>query len=397
MRYNGIIAIGYIALSFILVSCSKSTVKVINDKYGFLTSTYELVETTEKKIALDDLTAPGSVYMQMISGPEGSRYLSLLNKYNNSIYIFDYNTTEFVTNISYDREGANGVLSVGGYYIKNMDSIYLYNRPMIELVLADSAGQVKNRISLKGLEENWYDYLPQYDFKTVCPIIERENMLLLTGFNPFELKASLINKFFFTTCFNTKTNEINHFHTYPVEIFGDNANWGDPAYMQVYPALMPSGEILHSFTPSHDLYISDWNSNTKRAVYGGSNVSKNISSIDWDTNSGVAPSQLLHAHYMQQDLYAAVLYDPFREVYYRYMQQGIPDATTNTHVINKNIVIIILDKNFQYLGETAIGTGEIWNWNNSFVTEEGLNIEYKDVNDLEEEYLYLKIFNIKKI
>jgi hypothetical protein len=350
---------------------------------------------SEKKIAIDEVTAPGAIYMQMITNPENSRFLTLLNKYNNSIYIYDYNTTDFVTKISYNREGPDGVLGIAGYHIKSMDSIYLYNRPMVELVLADSIGQVKKRISLKGQQDNWFDYYPQYDLKTVCPIIERNGELLLTGFNPFELKDSLINKFHFTTCVNLEMNDVNHYHTYPIEIFGNNANWSDPAYMQVFPGLMPSGEIVHSFTPSHDLYISNWNSDSIRKVFGGSNVSKKILSIDWGINSGVTPEKLLYTHYMRQDLYAAILYDPWREVYYRYMQQGVINATTDTQINNKNIIIVVLDKDFKYLGETTIGTGETWYWNNSFVTKEGLNIEYKDIDDIEEEFLYLKIFNLK--
>lgn len=385
----------WIALLFLSLSCSKTVVKMENERYGTLVATHQLELVSEKKIAIDEVTAPGAIYMQMITNPENSRFLTLLNKYNNSIYIYDYNTTDFVTKISYNREGPDGVLGIAGYHIKSMDSIYLYNRPMVELVLADSIGQVKKRISLKGQQDNWFDYYPQYDLKTVCPIIERNGELLLTGFNPFELKDSLINKFHFTTCVNLEMNDVNHYHTYPIEIFGNNANWSDPAYMQVFPELMPSGEIVHSFTPSHDLYISNWNSDSIRKVFGGSNVSKKILSIDWGINSGVTPEKLLYTHYMRQDLYAAILYDPWREVYYRYMQQGVINATTDTQINNKNIIIVVLDKDFKYLGETTIGTGETWYWNNSFVTKEGLNIEYKDIDDIEEEFLYLKIFNLK--
>ena len=43
-----------------------------------------------------------------------------------------------------------------------------------------------------------------------------------------------------------------------------------------------------------------------------------------------------------------------------------------------------MDEQFNYLGETPLGTSDEWNWSNSFVTEEGLNIEYIDKADLEE-------------
>jgi hypothetical protein len=55
-----------------------------------------------------------------------------------------------------------------------------------------------------------------------------------------------------------------------------------------------------------------------------------------------------------------------------------------------------MDKNFNYLGETTIGKGDKeWFWQNSFVTKEGLNIEYIEKDS--EEYLTFKIFTIKNI
>ena len=386
-----------IVLLLIFVSCTNNIVTVENEKFGTLTAICELELVNEKKIALDDVTATNPAYMQFVTDSFEGSYLTLLNKYNNSIYLYDYNTGNYVTKFVYEREGSNGILGVAGYYIKNMDSIYLYNRPMVELVLADSTGRVKDKISLKGEQEDWPFHYPQYDFKTICPIIEKSNNLLLPGFFPFGLNDSLVNKFRFTTCYDIKTNNTSHLFTYPPEIFGNNANWSDPAYMQVYSSLMPTGEIVHSFSASHNLYIHKLDADFSRIVYGGSNVARNIKSIDWDINSGYTPPEkILYLHYIQQDLYSAILYDSWREVYYRYMLQGIPEATTDTRINSKKIIIVILDKEFNYLGETNIGTGEDWNWNNSFITEEGLNIEYKDINDIDENFLYFKIFNIKK-
>ena len=57
----------------------------------------------------------------------------------------------------------------------------------------------------------------------------------------------------------------------------------------------------------------------------------------------------------------------------------------------KPIIVIMMDEQFHYLGETALGTSDVWNWNNSFVTEEGLNIEYIDRSDVDEQYMRFKI------
>ena len=95
-------------------------------------------------------------------------------------------------------------------------------------------------------------------------------------------------------------------------------------------------------------------------------------------------------------MYAAVLYDKFRNIYYRFLLKGLPGATFSTPKEEKPIIIIIMDENFNYLGETNIGTGKEWNWNNTFITREGLNIEYIG-DDLNEDYLTFKIFSLNSI
>lgn len=388
-------------ICFILVvtlfSCSNPVKTIKNEKCGKLKATYQLKSNGIKSFPLDENTASKPAYMQILRDTAGMRLLTFVNKYKNSVCIYNYDTSQYISDASYEKEGPNGILNMAGYYIKNMDSIYIYNRSLVELVLADSTGAVKKRISLKGNQEDWFSYYPQYDFKTVCPIFEYSGKLLLTGFYPFQIKDDFVDKFKFTACVNLNNDKIEFHHTYPHKIYGDNANWDDPVYMQVYPALLPSGQIVHSFTGSHDLYISPWDSDSVRVVYGGSNISKEISSIDWSTGSEGTPSQILLQHCMNQDLYMAILYDPWRKVYYRFMQDGISDSTTKLQLDKKNIRIIIMDDQFQYLGETSIGNGKVWNWSNSFVTKEGLNIEYVDTDDVDEDFLNFKIFSIEKI
>ena len=76
--------------------------------------------------------------------------------------------------------------------------------------------------------------------------------------------------------------------------------------------------------------------------------------------------------------------------------KSIPVNIKSVDWKEKPIAVIIFDENFNYLGETVIGTGENWYWQNSFVTEEGLNIEYID-NDLEEKYLRFRIFVVQNL
>lgn len=378
-------------------SCSNSVVSIENKKSGHLTSTYQLIVDGEKKIALDSVTATKAPFVQIYTDQMANRYLTLLNPYSNSIYFFDYNSSDYVGKISYPREGANAILSMAGYYIINMDSIYIYNRPPVEVVLADSSGLVKDRITLHTNEKGWSMYYPQYIFNSVNPFIKVNDNLIFSGFAPFSIQNSLINKFHITTCLNLKSNKVDFINNYPSEVYGNNANWDDPLFMQVFSILSPNGELINSFPPSHNLYVTNLKSGKSKVVYGGSNVAKTITSIDWDLSTGKTPDQKIIEHYLRQDLYGGILYDPWRKVYYRFMQEGLANASTRTPLTSKPIIIILMDEKFNYLGETLIGTGEEWNWKNSFVTKEGLNIEYLDTKDVDEIFMNFKIFKLKKI
>ena len=79
------------------------------------------------------------------------------------------------------------------------------------------------------------------------------------------------------------------------------------------------------------------------------------------------------------------------------MLAGVPNSSIGNSKEKKVLSIIVMDKDFKYLGESKIGPCSEWNWKNSFVTSEGLNIEYNTPKDFNENYLTFKTFIFKKI
>jgi len=133
-----------------------------------------------------------------------------------------------------------------------------------------------------------------------------------------------------------------------------------------------------------------------KTVYAGSNQANDIRSIHNDRR--IMPKEYLLTVFLQQDLYMSILHDPYRNVYYRFMFQGISGPTVQTDVNEKPVAVIVMDEQFNYLSETVLGLWGKWNWYNSFVTAEGLMIEYFDPDlDSEEEYLTFKILTIEKL
>lgn len=380
-----------------LVACTTNTVEIKNEKKGQLKASFQLVVCDTKRITLDSITASRSQYTQIFADSTGIRNFTFLNTYSNSIYFYNYNTLEFIKKITFSKKGPDGILSPKGYYIKNMDSIYLYNMPLTEIVLTNNKGSFLNKISLRGEGhlKDWSLYYPQYYPQTVNPFIETPGKLLLTGQFFFSVPVTMITRFKFNARIDLKSGKVDFRNTYPEQLYGCSYNWEGGLSTGVFPELHPDGDkLIFSFPVSHDLYIAKLNSDTYRKVYAGSNLAGTIHSIDRDSRN--TTSEMILIHYAREDQYAAIKYDRYRNVYYRFLLKGIPDATIRTRKEEKPIAVIIMNENFDYLGESVIGTGEDWYWQNSFVTKEGLNIEYIE-KDPEEKYLILKIFTIKII
>lgn len=382
----------FISLSVLLVACTQHTGKIENVRAGKLKATRQLVVKDEKKFLLDAETSAKPPYMQLFEDTSGKRIMTFLNPHDNSICFYDYRDTSYITKIKYNREGPDAILRASGYYIKNPDSIYIYNMPKVEIALTDINGRLKKQIPLfPTIDPKWAMYYPQYLLSTSNPMYEYQGKLIIPGFSPFELPDSTFNQFHFLTSIDMQTGKQDYRHTYPEELFGPGMHWEGDLTSVIYPALTPEGKMIYSFTISHDLYLTDYNSDSYSKVYAGSNIARDIPSLGQDPNS--APNELLYTHFIHGDRYGAIHYDPYRHLYYRFLEQGIPDGTPSTLLNKKPVIVILFDSHFNYLGETLIGTGEEWNWKNSFVTKEGLNIEYTGEEN-NEDYLILKIFAV---
>ncbi|MFS4456929.1 DUF4221 family protein [Maribacter sp. 2304DJ31-5] len=393
-RFLVIIAVG------LLASCNTKTIEINNPNKGKLhaTKTLKLVET--KKILLDADTAPKPQYIQIFKDTSGIRNFTFLNRYTNSIYFYDYNSLEFIKKITYDKEGPDGILGPMGYHIKTLDSIYVYNMPFIELFLTNGKGQVLTKKSLAGSnnlkKSPWYYRYPQYYPRTVTPFLETPKKLLFTGQFMFSVPDSIINTFKLTANIDYNMNAIEFGHGYPKELYGHGYNWNDQILTDAFLELHPDGDkLIYSFPISHDVYITSLYSEGYQKMYAGSNEAGSISSIQKEIKK--TNREILGRSILGQDLYGALKYDKYRKIYYRFICRAIPDATIHTSLEEKPVGIIIMDKDFKYLGETILGIGKEWNWQNSFVTEEGLNIEYLEEDDIDEVALILKIFTVKDI
>jgi hypothetical protein len=382
----------------LLSSCTNNNnVEIKNERQGQLKASVVLKINGEKIFALDDSTAPKPEYTQIFLDSDKRRHFTFLNSYTNSIYFYDYTTTKYVKKITWNKTDQRGVSEIKAYHIKSIDSIYIFKKHPHEIILSNAQGNILHRTSLmlNPSDKSCFFKYPQYFPSTTIPFIETKNELLLNGFYFGIIPDSIISTFKFTACLNFKTQHLRFSNTYPRSLYGHNYNWYSDMLTWVSSDLHSDGEkLVLSFPISHDLYIADLNTGQYKRVYGGSNFAGTIYSVK--SKKKIPTDEEIMYNFMTNDNYTAIKYDPFRKVYYRFLLKAIATPVKNQDFKTKPVDIIVMDENFTYLGETTIGTWKNWNWQNSFVTKEGLNIEYNG-NDPEEKNIILKIFTIKKL
>ena len=194
----------------LLTGCNSSNRKCIENEFkGKLQAHKELVEIGTKKFRINTETKNRPVYIQLWNDDKRNQILTFLNARNNSIYFYRYSDTTYLKRITFEREGANAIMSAAAYYIKSPDSIYVFNRPFIEVALTDSSGKVRNKVTLLDqTDKEWALTHPQYMLSPVAPMMLKDNHLLLPGFAPFSKAMRKREEFRFTAAIDLASNEV---------------------------------------------------------------------------------------------------------------------------------------------------------------------------------------------
>lgn len=385
----------YVIIMSLLIACN-SGLALKNEKQGSLKAVKKLALSSEKQFPLDSLSAPRPPYIQIYKDSSGKEYLAMLSAYSKNIFIYNYDSAGTPVH----QIPVSDVDMPLAFHIKNMDSIYVYNDKMMEMELLNNNSQVISKISLINnanmKDLSWTYKYPQYVPHTVNAMMEREGKLIFPGQFIWTLPDTVASKFKFTTLIDLNSNKVNYIHKYPYGIYGHGYLWDEPMFTGVYYDMMPDGKkMIYSFPVSHDLHIYDFNTEQDQTVYGGSNDAATIKSLDAKKYKN--NNEYIYQKACTSDLYGGVLYDKYRKVWYRFLRRALPEKGTRLRWENKKITIIVMDQDFNYLGETELGDMNQFYPDNSFVTKEGLNVEYLAPDDVDEKFLTFKIFTLKDI
>lgn len=391
-----------LTLLTINMSCNQNNSEIVNDYYLSLNSTVNLVQVGEKNYLLDSYTAPKPTYIQSGVTSENINYISFLNKDQKRIYIYNIDNEKIVKTINLANEELKSYQNISAYNIENPDSIYIFDEVENEILLLNKDLEVLSSISTIDYSESknfeWTLKFPQYFANTSSPFLSYKNHVFFMGLYPWAIEDTMLSKFKLSHFFTKKLDNTYLLHNYPDAIYGSKFDWDDPIYnIPYYDFNFKNETLVISFPISHNLYISKNLSNNLIKVFGGSNFSSTIKSIGKNKSDDKNYDLKMTENIKENNLYGAIKYDPYRNIYYRFIRKSLKEKNTGRNWKDKTLGVIVLDEDFNYLGETDIGILKDWNWENSFVNKQGLYIEHLDNINYDETYLRFKIFEIQKL
>ena len=370
-----------------LISCSNS-----NEFTGRMgKETYTMQEMPYKQFLLDENTTQNTNYIQLLIVDDSLRF-TMFNPAKNNILIFDLLKGNVLDSIQLYKEGPDGVSNnIRGYYIINMDSVYLYDYWAKMLILVNHTGKIinKNNLSEMFIMSGDDSVIPSSPFPTTdLPIRIVNNHVILQGMNgPMKSQGNQMPMS--SALFDFSKNTMLFANPYP-KIYGDpkeiTESWGTFSYRVVPYDLNDNNQMVLSFPADDSISVYDVVTHKTKRYFAGYSKEDIIKPLRKKTMVGDME------HYLENTQYAGIFFDKYRELYFRLVLNPLYDYDPNDPKTQiKKIGIIILDKDFNKVGEYDL-KDKTDRYRNCFVSPDGFHIHILSDDDD-----YLKFITLKPI
>ena len=272
-------------------------------------------------------------------------YLTFQNPSKNEILFYDLETCNLKFKICPEIEGPNGVAFILGYYIHNLDSIFLTARSFEEISLIDCNAKV----------------IDKYEYKYTLDSTELKRFYSTTSiYTPI---AILNNKAYIVPGCN-RWQEVNpvsayidlstkHVISLPFNYpsFPNTENKNKRAGIEEHMSRCFDGKnFIYSFYFDENIYVASIDHKNLKKIKVKSKYIKEVEYIDDFGKTTIERS-------CELSNYGNMIYDKYRKLYYRI---AYPKTTIEKNVKGyelreygrKYFTIIILDDKFNIIGET---------------------------------------------
>ena len=354
--------------------------------------TFELTPSGKfLSLDLDDSTANISTGLQYFKGDK--EYLFNVNDATNGLQIYELESGERIKNLAFDQEGPNGVGYVMSFHVQSMDSIFLFNPPFTSRInLVNSDGKIQRRIDYQ-IPEGGGSAFVHNAFMISPPVYNGTRLAVNHRFpvNIKEITSEELVKIRFGYQIDLSGGETKFFnHFFPANYLNTGRKLLD------YSRAHGKDKIVYSLPGDHQLYYSTTYDLPLESIEAASSyLDESLPSFQTD-----ATSEDYQRYTFSSSRYASLLYDSYRNVYYRFAFPTIPDVTAdelrNLRSAPGPFVIMVFDENLNLLTEKLFEAGTYLP-DNSFVGEKGLylSINHPDNPQNKEDQLAFELIELK--
>jgi hypothetical protein len=363
------------------------------DRAGHRRDTVELAPTDKLELPLDSTTSNQMEGQYLMDHKSGREYLVFFVQKQRRLLFYDPATQKLAFATQFAAEGPDGVGDACGFHAVSLDSIFLEGSPL-RFFLADTSGRVKRTYSLQGKDD-----AQGYPILSYCTI---SNLNLAAATGPtyhffrwpsgFE-KDLAVRRQPFLAQLDLATGGAKMLPAFYPKFYHEN--FWSIIHMEAGITRAPSGFVFN-FPASDSVYA--WQDGQTVAHYAASRF---ITTPIKPVASVPTTEEGLDRPIIEQQCYASLGYDPWRQVYYRIAWHPHDDLSNVGNILRiyaeKPCSIIILDKDLNIIGETMLPRDRYFTmrW---FIGPKGLYISdaHPDNPDLDEDVLSYTLFTLAK-
>jgi hypothetical protein len=354
-------------LLLLFLSCSNNS--LVNNKSG---SPVDLGKN-EIHVNMDENTVNG--YNLLSTLYNGEDFAVAYNSYTHSVDVINI-TKDTVSHIVLDSEGPDGIThTVSGIYAHTLDSIWVST--VENIVLVDSAGHVKRRVSLLRKEGEVSLTITNFSIGTSKIYYNSKRNSLFS----LMMSVSSDKAGFFVEEYSLLNGSIKK---YPVTMVVEKNLRYSYGWKQCPNVTFTDTKILYNFPIESNVYVIDVETGNNM-VYGGKSQY---------TNNEVGPLNFpydfekANRHIIENVHFFELNYDPVNDVYYRlHLNRTGSDVTRDFEDIYncREMYLTVFNSEFEVINESKLDNFT-YNYRNCWgILSKGLfiaksNFHRKDIN-----------------
>lgn len=378
----------FILIALLSFCCGNIELQYQDENGVVFQETYIFSVQGTKHLKVDATTSYTGIICDCFKDENNEDKISIYNSWMGKLYFYDYQSGNQEKVIQFQNEGPNAI-SAGDFtathpLVINEDSIFifgLHNNKKMSFV---------NGKGEKTREFTWDGHNYFFDWTGNAMLWAFNGKILINGLIGENERIS----------YNILELDIENLETktkFPTPKYADELCWGLQYFSfscnSTYNSL--TNTFIHSFGSDHNLYITNTEFEIIDKHYVGSKYFKNFKPFSQNKNDCLEKYDERKSHSLNAPKYFKILYDPFKDFYYREVFLPRTDEDIRNNKPNEKSIIII-DNRFNKVGEYLLPKNT-YNTSCYFITKEGLHLLNTSFNKNQEDSLQFDIIVPVKI